>query len=179
MFVEDVVKLVENIGAVYTHDEIMKLIKEGKLVIKPFSEEIVRENGLDLRLGNEFAILDFRSEEELRIIEDLAFGKNIEKINNRYFYVWRRKNNENVRRWCCLTTPLDTIVEKQGNEIVLTGVKTPILNVHDFDPSIEYTIFKNVQYIVAPPKSSILVTTLEYVKFPEDVIGLCLSLIHI
>ena len=37
--------------------EIMKLIEQGKLMIEPFSEEIVRENGVDLRIGDEVAIL--------------------------------------------------------------------------------------------------------------------------
>ena len=31
------------------------LIKDGKLVIKPFDKEIIRENGLDLRLSDEIA----------------------------------------------------------------------------------------------------------------------------
>ncbi len=31
-------------------------IKSGRLVIQPFDEELIRENGLDLRLGNEIAI---------------------------------------------------------------------------------------------------------------------------
>ncbi len=37
--------------AVLTRDEILKLVKGGALSIEPFSEDVVRENGLDLRLG--------------------------------------------------------------------------------------------------------------------------------
>ena len=37
--------------------EIRKLIREGRLVIKPLSEEIIRENGIDLRIGDEVAVL--------------------------------------------------------------------------------------------------------------------------
>ncbi len=37
--------------------EILKLVSEGKLRIEPFAEEIVRENGVDLRIGDEIAIL--------------------------------------------------------------------------------------------------------------------------
>ncbi|ABL77550.1 dCTP deaminase [Thermofilum pendens] len=37
--------------------EIRRLINEGKLVIEPFSDEIVRENGVDLRIGEEVAVL--------------------------------------------------------------------------------------------------------------------------
>ncbi|MCC6002825.1 MAG: dCTP deaminase [Thermofilum sp.] len=37
--------------------EIRKLIQEGRLRIEPFSDEIVRENGVDLRIGEEIAVL--------------------------------------------------------------------------------------------------------------------------
>ncbi|AKG38120.1 MAG: dCTP deaminase [Infirmifilum sp.] len=37
--------------------ELLRLVKEGKLVIEPFSEEIIRENGIDLRIGEEVAVL--------------------------------------------------------------------------------------------------------------------------
>ena len=36
---------------------LLKAIKSGKLIIEPFDEEIVRENGVDLRIGDEVAIL--------------------------------------------------------------------------------------------------------------------------
>ena len=163
--------------SVLTHDEIMRLIKEGRLVIDPFDEVVVRENGLDLRLGREFAILDLRSEEELRVIEDLAYGKNIEKIDNRTFYVWRleleNEKKAEARRWSTLITFARLDFARVDGRLKPSRLILPVLNVHDFDPSVEYKIFKNVEFIVAPPKSSILVTTLEYVKFPEDVIGLC------
>lgn len=38
-------------------NEIKKLIEGGELVIEPFDEEIVRENGVDLRIGSEVAVL--------------------------------------------------------------------------------------------------------------------------
>ncbi len=37
--------------------EILRLIREGKLVIDPFDPSTVRENGVDLRIGGEIAIL--------------------------------------------------------------------------------------------------------------------------
>jgi dCTP deaminase len=37
--------------------DLMNYIKSGRLVIEPFSEAIVRENGVDLRLGDEIARL--------------------------------------------------------------------------------------------------------------------------
>ncbi len=37
--------------------EILKLIERGELVIEPFDREIVRENGVDLRIGDEVAYL--------------------------------------------------------------------------------------------------------------------------
>ncbi|MEZ0346636.1 MAG: dCTP deaminase [Infirmifilum sp.] len=37
--------------------ELRRLVNEGKLLIQPFSEEIIRENGIDLRIGEEVAVL--------------------------------------------------------------------------------------------------------------------------
>ena len=37
--------------------DLESLIKEKRLVIKPFKKDIIRENGLDLRLSNEIAKL--------------------------------------------------------------------------------------------------------------------------
>lgn len=48
--------------------DLRNYIKSGRLKIEPFSEEIIRENGLDLRLGNTIArlrkigkVFDYRS----------------------------------------------------------------------------------------------------------------------
>lgn len=38
--------------------DLINYIKSGRLVIEPFSDEIVRENGLDLRIGDEICILN-------------------------------------------------------------------------------------------------------------------------
>ncbi len=38
-------------------NEIRRLIREGRLEIKPLDEEIIRENGVDLRIGSEVAVL--------------------------------------------------------------------------------------------------------------------------
>lgn len=38
--------------------DLINYIKSGRLVIEPFSDEIVRENGLDLRIGDEVCILN-------------------------------------------------------------------------------------------------------------------------
>jgi dCTP deaminase len=88
--------------------EIKKLIKEGKLKIEPYSEEIVRENGVDLRIGDEIAIL----------------------INN--------------------PEPIDP--EK----------------LREIDLSQYYKIFKADNFVLQP-YMKVLVTTLEYIKMPEDV----------
>jgi len=37
--------------------DLVNYVRSGRLVIEPFSEEIVRENGLDLRLGDEICVL--------------------------------------------------------------------------------------------------------------------------
>jgi len=38
-------------------EEIRKLIKSGRLEITPLDDEIIRENGVDLRIGDEVAVL--------------------------------------------------------------------------------------------------------------------------
>ncbi len=38
-------------------NEIRRLISEGRLEIKPLDDEIIRENGVDLRIGSEVAVL--------------------------------------------------------------------------------------------------------------------------
>ena len=88
--------------------EIKKMIKEGKLKIEPYSEEIVRENGVDLRIGDEIAIL----------------------LNN--------------------PEPIDP--EK----------------LREIDLSQYYKIFKADNFVLQP-YMKVLVTTLEYIKMPEDV----------
>jgi dCTP deaminase len=95
-----------------TKNEILKLIKDKKLVIEPFDEEIVRENGLDLRIGEEYAFYSFED-----AIIDLT-----EIEESKYFF---------------------SKVEAKDNKIVIK------------------------------PNSFVLLTTKEYVKFPDNLIGLC------
>ncbi len=41
---------------ILANDELKRLISEGRLSVKPYLPEVVRENGLDLRIGGEYAI---------------------------------------------------------------------------------------------------------------------------
>ncbi|MFN3805398.1 MAG: dCTP deaminase [Pyrobaculum sp.] len=41
---------------VFTNDELKRLIHQGRLVVTPLRSDTVRENGLDLRVGGEYAI---------------------------------------------------------------------------------------------------------------------------
>lgn len=41
---------------ILTNDELKRLISEGRLVLEPYFPDAVRENGLDLRIGSEYAI---------------------------------------------------------------------------------------------------------------------------
>ncbi|WP_291999758.1 dCTP deaminase [Caldivirga sp.] len=92
--------------------EILKLIKDGSLSIEPFTEDVVRENGLDLRVGNEYAIYAF----ENQVIDPCELES---------------------------TRHLFSIVEAKDGRIII------------------------------PPRSFALLTTMEYVKFPRDIIGFC------
>ncbi len=61
--------------AVLTKDEIIKLIKEKKIVIKPFNETQVGPGSIDLHLGNEFRI--FKKIHDVVDIEDETDYKNV------------------------------------------------------------------------------------------------------
>jgi len=43
-------------------DAINRLIRAGSLVIEPLSPDTVRENGVDLRVGNQYAIYSFNDQ---------------------------------------------------------------------------------------------------------------------
>ena len=92
--------------------EIKRLIEEGRLVVEPLREDTVRENGLDLRLGCEYAIPK-----------------------------------------------------------TLNAVIDPV-EMDDTDIQSMFEIRKG-DVIIIPPRSFILAVTEEYIKLPEDVIGLC------
>jgi dCTP deaminase len=97
---------------VLTGNEIRKLIEKKELQIEPFEEEIVRENGLDLRIGEEYAIYAF---------------------------------NNQVIDVCELTSSNHLFSKVQAKD----------------------------GRIAIPPNKFALLTTLEYVKFPRNVVGLC------
>ena len=97
---------------ILTKNEIKKLIDEKKLQIEPFEEEIIRENGLDLKIGEEYAIYAF----EHQVIDPSEIT-----------------SSEHL---------FSKVIAKDGR-------------------------------IVIPPNRFVLLTTLEYVKFPSNVVGLC------
>jgi len=89
--------------------EIRKLIEKKRLIIEPYTPGILSECGINLRIGNEYAVAS----------------------------------------------------------------KSYRVNVCEFDPESIFLIHRNVDKIVIPPRGFVLVTTLEYIKLPNDVIGLC------
>ncbi len=96
---------------ILTRGEIEKLIEEGKLVIDPLFEDTIRENGLDLRIGPEYAIYAYEN------------------------------------------TPIDPCSIEDASEY--------------------FRIVKADGKIVIPPRNFVLLTTIEYVKLPPNIIGLC------
>lgn len=92
--------------------EIHRLINEKQLFVDPLFEDTVRENGLDLRIGGEYAI-----------------------------YAYDR-----------------------------TVVKPCELD--DQEAKKLFRVVKNVDEVVIPPNSFVLLTTFEYIKLPNDVVGL-------
>jgi dCTP deaminase len=97
---------------ILTRNEIKKLIEKRELQIEPFEEEIVRENGLDLRIGEEYAIYAF---------------------------------NDQVIDVCELTSSNHLFSKVQAKD----------------------------GRIAIPPNRFVLLTTLEYVKLPRNVVGFC------
>ena len=93
---------------ILTNVELRRLISEGRLLVEPYLPDVVRENGLDLRVGGEYAI---------------------------YAY-------EGV-----VVKPCDLTDTKHLFRVVGAGE------------------------IVVPPRNFVLLTTEEYVKMPNDVIG--------
>jgi len=97
---------------ILTRSEIIRFLESGLLSVDPFSEDVVRENGLDLRVGGEYAIYAF----EGQIIEPCS----LDSANH-----------------------LFSVVEAKDGRIVI------------------------------PPRNFALLTTLEYVKLPGNVVGFC------
>ncbi len=102
---------VDSTRMILVKSEIERLIEESKLVIDPLFDDSIRENGIDLRIGNEYAIYSL----------------------------------ENI--------PID------------------LCNIDDARDY--FQIVKADGKIVIPPRNFVLLTTVEYVKLPENIIGLC------
>ncbi|MEM4501570.1 MAG: dCTP deaminase, partial [Thermofilaceae archaeon] len=92
--------------------EIRRLIEKGLLMVDPLSSECIRENGIDLRIGDEIAVL----------------------LNN--------------------PVPLDPDKLRE-------------VNLNEY-----YKVMKLDSGFVLQPYMKVLVSTLEYVKMPDDVAGL-------
>jgi len=97
---------------ILTEAEIRKLLDSGRLSVNPISPDTIRENGLDLRVGSEYAIYLF----ENTIIDPCEM------------------DNSEARRL--------------------------------------FKVFRNVEEVVIPPRNFALLTTVEYLKMPDDVVGL-------
>lgn len=94
-----------------TRDIIQKLIEDGEIIVNPIFEDTIRENGLDLRIGTEYAIYAFEN------------------------------------------TPIDICEIEDAREY--------------------FRIVKADGKIVIPPRNFVLLTTLEYIKLPPNIVGLC------
>lgn len=92
--------------------DLNNVIKTKRLVVKPFLKEIIRENGLDLRLSNEIA---YHNDLDNSFILDPEKKEDIEK---------------------------------------------------------SYKIEKNKKFFVINPNQQVLLSTLEYLELPEDLVGI-------
>ena len=92
--------------------DLRNYISSKRLVVKPFEDELVRENGLDLRLGNEIGI------HNPELTED---------------FVLDPSNEEHLRK--------------------------------------EYTVTKDLDNLVIPARSQVLLTTNEFLEMPDNLMG--------
>lgn len=97
---------------ILSRGEISNLVERGELTVDPLHADTIRENGLDLRIGDEYAI-----------------------------YAYERE----VVRPC----ELDNGAARRLFRVV-----------------------RGVEEIVIPPRNFVLLTTVEYVRLPHDVVGL-------
>ncbi|MGC9099530.1 MAG: dCTP deaminase [Candidatus Micrarchaeia archaeon] len=92
--------------------DLENMLKEKRLVIKPFNKEIIRENGVDLRLAGEIAF------------HNPDLGEN---------FIIDPSNEEHIEK--------------------------------------EYKIEKSKKELILPPRKQVLLSTVEYVKMPDNLIG--------
>ena len=92
--------------------DLENMIREERLIIKPFEKEIIRENGIDLRLDNEIAL------------HNTKLGPD---------FILDPSNEEHIGK--------------------------------------SYELMKNKTELVIPARSQALLSTLEYVKLPSNLVG--------
>lgn len=95
-----------------SNKDLQDYIKNGRLIVTPFKEEVIRENGLDLRLGNQIARL-------LHTSKDRIFDS----------------KKADLEKW--------------------------------------YRIEYFEEFFIIYPRERLLCHTLEYLKFPNDIMGFC------
>lgn len=128
---------------ILTRDEILKLINSDELKIEPLDPIQVRENGLDLTLGDEFAVPSFIAVQE-------SFLKALEHAEP--------ETAVEVKR----------LVKDRKFKMYLDLSSTTEEDIAD-----QYVIIRVKKKIVLPPGSFVLLTTREYIKLPRNVAGLC------
>ncbi len=92
--------------------DLINMIRDKRLVIKPFNKEIIRENGVDLRLDDEIAL------------HNLNIGDN---------FIIDPSNEEHIKK--------------------------------------EYIIERNKKELIIPPYQQVLLSTIEYIKMPDNLVG--------
>lgn len=92
--------------------DLINMIKSKRIVIEPFSEEVVRENGIDFRLDSEIA--------------------HHKKLGD------------------------DFVMDPSNPEMIANA----------------YEVMKNQENLVIAPREQVLLSTLEYVEFPDDIAGI-------
>lgn len=161
--------------------DLRNYIREGRIVIEPFDNEIIRENGLDLRLGDEIVrlryvkplharengpiikrILNYLDSKPLTITElALKLGIKVNKV--------RQIINDILEEQIVTIDDSGRIILTDfGRWYSKTNGILDTKNPHDI--SVLYVRERGDSFMIYPHER-VLLTTLEYIKLPPDIMG--------
>jgi len=161
--------------------DLRNYIREGRIVVDPFDEEIIRENGLDLRLGDEIVrlryvkplfnrenssivkrILDYLESESLTVTEiALKLGLKVNRV--------KQIINDMLNDQIITVNPNGRVsITDFGRWYNRSNGVLDTRNPHNIN--VLYVKEKGDSFFIHPHER-VLLTTLEYIKLPSDIMG--------
>lgn len=121
---------------ILSDEDLRYYIEKKKLVIESINEKTIRENGLDLTIGDEIGIEN--------VIKDV----------------------------CGYDKSYEHVIDSHNEDDVKNRFKIVKANKEDFKQKM-HNFSSDEKYFIVEPHSLNLLTTQEYVKFPDDLMGFC------